>query len=364
MKFIHVADIHLDSPLHGLSSYPDAPADQLRGASRDALSELVTRAIEEEVAFIVIAGDLYDGSWRDYNTGIFFAKQMGRLKHKGIAAYVLFGNHDAESEMTKKLELPDNVHLFSSRKVQTYRIEEHKIALHGQSFKEKATLDNLATGYPSPVQGYFNIGVLHTALEGYAAHAKYAPCSLDELHAKGYHYWALGHVHEFEQWTGASTIVFPGNLQGRSVKETGRRGAVLVTIESDQPVVERVFIDVLRWETVDVDVSRCEDVPSVVREVGRALQNVLENDGRVPRAVRVSVSGRTAAHGALFGKEADLRAEVLAQIAVIGNERLWLEKVKIKTQPLATAGAGSKHSDALGELQASLNREPLTSLTT
>ena len=95
MKFIHAADIHLDSPLHGLSAYPDAPAAQLRNASREALRQLVDRAIEEEVAFLVIAGDLYDGDWKDHNTGIFFGQQMGRLRKAGIRAFVLGGNHDS-----------------------------------------------------------------------------------------------------------------------------------------------------------------------------------------------------------------------------------------------------------------------------
>ncbi|MDC6132523.1 metallophosphoesterase, partial [Burkholderia gladioli] len=116
MKFIHAADIHLDSPLHGLSAYPDAPAAQLRNASREALRALVERAIEEAVAFVVIAGDLYDGDWKDHNTGIFFGQQMGRLRGAGIPVYLLWGNHDAESEMSRKLTLPDNVTVFPSRK--------------------------------------------------------------------------------------------------------------------------------------------------------------------------------------------------------------------------------------------------------
>lgn len=127
MKFIHAADIHLDSPLHGLANYQDAPADQLRGASRDALVQLVDRAIDENVDFIVIAGDLYDGDWRDYNTGIFFVREMGRLMHASIPAFVLFGNHDAENEMTKRLTLPDNVFTFDSRKPQTHRLDRLQV---------------------------------------------------------------------------------------------------------------------------------------------------------------------------------------------------------------------------------------------
>ncbi|KVO42890.1 metallophosphoesterase family protein [Burkholderia ubonensis] len=351
MKFIHAADIHLDSPLHGLSAYPDAPAAQLRNASRDALRQLVDRAIEEEVAFLVVAGDLYDGDWKDHNTGIFFGQQMGRLRKAGIRAFVLWGNHDAESEMTRKLTLPDNVTVFSHRKPEVHRLPEFNVALHGQSFKDKAVVENLALGYPEPVPGCYNIGVLHTALEGYTAHASYAPCTLAELHAKGYDYWALGHVHEFQQWSGPSTIVFPGNLQGRHIRETGRRGAVLVTVEGGETRVERLYLDVLRWEAVDVDAADCVTIADLARKIGQSLEALLTVDGHVPRAVRVTVTGRTPAHGLFFGRATQLRAEVLNQIGIIGNERLWLEKVKVATSAMDLSHGETEQLEALEDLK-------------
>ena len=352
MRFIHAADIHLDSPLHGLSAYADAPADMLRNATREAFSKLVSVAVDEQVDFMVIAGDLYDGTWRDHNTGIFFCREMGRLRRAGIPVYVLFGNHDAESEMTSQLQLPDNVHTFSTRKPQTFRIDALKVALHGHSFREKAVTTNLVTAYPPPVAGYFNIGVLHTALEGGSMHASYAPCSVAELHAKEYHYWALGHVHEYALWQETSTIVFPGNLQGRNIRETGRRGAVIVTVsETEEVSVERLFIDVLRWESVSVDASGAGTLGEVALAVGRALEALVEAAASpVPHAVRVTINGATQAHGELFGLEAQLRAEVLAQIAAISHDRLWLEKVKIATEPLANGEPAAGRADALADL--------------
>ncbi|RAR58385.1 DNA repair exonuclease SbcCD nuclease subunit [Paraburkholderia unamae] len=351
MKFIHAADIHLDSPLHGLSAYPDAPAAQLRNATREALRLLVDRAIEEEVAFVIIAGDLYDGDWKDHNTGIYFGQQMGRLRKAGIRVFALWGNHDAESEMTKKLTLPDNVVVFNHRKPETHRLDEFKVALHGQSFKDKAVVDNLAVSYPAPVSGHYNIGVLHTALEGYAAHASYAPCTRAELNAKGYDYWALGHVHEFQQWTEQSTIVFPGNLQGRHIRETGRRGAVLVTVEGGRTEVERLYLDVLRWESVHVDASDCLSIADLARKIGASLEALLDVDPHVPRAVRVTVTGKSPAHGLFFGRATQLRAEVLNQIGIIGNEKLWLEKVRLETSEADTAASQNEQLEALADLK-------------
>ena len=356
MRFIHTADIHLDSPLRGLSAYQDAPAGHLRGATREAFSQLITRAIDERVNFIVIAGDLYDGDWPDFNTGLFFCAEMGRLNRAGIAAFVLFGNHDAESQMTRALRLPDNVHRFSANECQVHTIDSLKVALHGRSFKVRDTTDNLVQSYGAPLRDHFNIGVLHTALQGgYSEHANYAPCTMDELHAKGYDYWALGHVHEHKVWSGRSTICFPGNLQGRSIRETGRRGAVLVTVGEDrQPQVERLFFDVLRWEHLSVDVSACDSLAAVGIATSRQLTALLEADGQVPRAVRVTLQGECALHGELFQREQELRAHVLAEIAAIGPERLWLEKVKLATRPPASLSAGQGGTDALGELAALL----------
>jgi len=356
MKFIHTADIHLDSPLRGLSAYPDAPAARLRTATRDAFYNLVSRSIEEAVDFVVIAGDVYDGDWKDFNTGLFFVRQMGRLRQAGIPVYLLHGNHDAESEMTKGLELPDNVHTFSSRKAETFRIDDLKVALHGRSFKVAATKENLLPSYPEPISGWFNIGVLHTALEGNTEHAHYAPCSIGELQAKGYRYWALGHVHEHWVQQGETTIAYPGNLQGRHIRECGPRGALLVTAEADEITdLERLELDVLRWHALEVDVSRADTLKAAVRLAGQDLERLLDSvAGNLPMAIRVTLIGQSSAHLELLGQEAQLRQEVIAQAVALDPDRIWIEKVRIATKPPNAASSKSvdeESVDALMELE-------------
>lgn len=355
MKFIHTADLHLDSPLRGLSSYPDAPVERLRSATRDAFRNLVSSAIDELVDFMVIAGDVYDGDWKDFNTGLFFVREMGRLRKAGIPVYLLYGNHDAESEMTRGLDLPDNVHVFSSRKAETFRIEDKKVALHGRSFKVAATMDNLLPGYPEPVAGWLNIGVLHTALEGNAEHAKYAPCSIAELQAKGYQYWALGHVHEHWIQRGNVTIAYPGNLQGRHIRELGVRGALLVTAEDGEITeVERLEVDVFRWHALDIDVSAAADLRSAVRMVGQAMERVLESTpADLPLAMRVVFKGRSSVHAELIVDEGQLRQEVIAQAVALDADRIWVEKVRVATEPLGTVSHSSddETQGAMAELE-------------
>jgi len=353
-KFIHAADIHLDSPLRGLSAYEGAPTEMLRGATRSAFRNLVDVAIEAEVAFLLLAGDLYDGTWPDFNTGLFFISEMQRLRQKNIRVFIVYGNHDAESELTRRLTMPDNVHEFRPQIAQTVRLDALKVVVHGQSFRTPAMLDNLVPGYPEPLAGWLNIGMLHTAIEGNAAHAPYAPCSVHELLAKGYDYWALGHVHAFDIVHSDPWIVFPGNLQGRHVRETGAKGAVMVTVDDGRiEKVERILTDVLRWAHLQVDVSASGDAGQALGMVGEQLAELYRQSDSRSVAVRVTLTGETALHGALFNDEKQIAAETRGRALEVAGERMWIEKVRIETTPLPkTVAAGA---DALATLDALLD---------
>jgi len=353
MKFIHAADIHLDSPLRGLARMEGRTAERIRTASRAAFEQLIQCAIDEKADFLVIAGDLYDGTWRDYKTGLFFAEQMGRLNQADIPVFVLHGNHDAESQITRPLTLPNNVRVFRTRSPQTFHIEELKVALHGQSYRETAVIDNLLPDYPPPVDGAFNIGVLHTALGGgMGDHANYAPCSLSELVAKGYDYWALGHVHQSQVLNQRPHVVFPGNLQGRHVRETGRKGACLVTVEEGAVVdFAMLALDVVRWAVLDVDVTAAGSTADVIDLMRDALvRSVAEADGRL-LAARIELHGRTELHGRLVADIETITAEARSVALGLGDEAAWVEKIVVQTKPQADAIALAAREDTLGDLQ-------------
>jgi exonuclease SbcD len=222
-KFIHAADLHLGSPFYGLALKDRSVARRFAEASRAAFSDLVSYAMAEGVAFVVIAGDVYDGNWRDNTIGLFFNRELARLERAGIEVFLLRGNHDAESVITRSVTLPASVRQFSTKAASTFRIEALQVALHGQGFAEREVTENLVLRYPERISGWFNIGVLHTALTGRPPHDSYAPCSPGHLRARGYDYWALGHVHEFEVVGTQPYIVFPGNLQGAISASRARR---------------------------------------------------------------------------------------------------------------------------------------------
>jgi exonuclease SbcD len=330
-RFLHAADIHLDSPLHGLSRYEGMPLDDVRRATRAAFDNLVTAALEQAVDFVVIAGDVFDGDWKDMSTGLYFARAMGRLAQAEVPVFLLNGNHDAASVLTRSLPLPASVRVFSSRKAETFTLDDLGVALHGRSFPTAQVTDDLAQAYPPPIANMFNIGVLHTALSGHPEHAPYAPCSVMELVAKGYDYWALGHVHEHQILHETPHVVFPGNLQGRHIRESGVKGAVLVEVE-DRTVTSATHLplDVIRWARVDIDCGGARDLDEVRSRAAAILTETYASGDGKPTVVRTSLCGTTSLHRSLQDMHGNLRDEIRALAAHVSPE-LWVEKVVVRT---------------------------------
>lgn len=331
IKFIHTADIHLDSPLRGLEAHQGTPVEEIRGATRRAFENLIDLAVDEKVDFLLIAGDLYDGDWQDYNTGLFFVSRMGRLHQEGIKVILISGNHDAVSRITRTMPLPDNVVHLSSRQPQSVVLEDCGVIIHGQSYATKAVRENLASGYPQRDPDYFNIGLLHTSLNGREGHENYAPCKVDDLRSKGYGYWALGHVHKRETVATDPLIIFSGNIQGRHIKETGAKGATLVTVDDGLVVeVEERELDVLRWEVCAVDLAQCETTDSVYNSIRKTLENILRNAEGRTLVIRLILTGECPVHAELFERTEQWTEEFRGIAASLGN--LWLEKVQFRTR--------------------------------
>ena len=350
-RFLHAADVHLDSPLVGLDRYESAPVEAVRGATRRAFENLVGLAIDEEVAFVLLAGDLYDGDWKDYRTGLFFVDQMARLREAQIPVFVVAGNHDAASNITKYLRPPDNVHLFSSKRPETRILESLNVAVHGQGYANREITVDLAAAYPAADGTLFHVGLLHTSLDGRPGHAPYAPTSSQVLAQKGYHYWALGHIHKREVVSQVPWIVFPGNLQGRHARETGPKGCTLVTVENGAvKQVEERPVDVLRWAVSRIDADGASSTDDVLDAVGRAIASEADRSDRRPLAVRVEVYGRAACHEEIASDPDRWMQEVRALAAGVGSGDVWIEKVRFATERPVDLAQLAARDDAIGSL--------------
>ncbi len=354
MRFIHAADIHLDSPLINLDRYEGAPVEELRGATRRAMDNLVDLAIQEQVSFVLIAGDLYDGECRDMNTPLELRRSFAALGRAGIRVFIVQGNHDAQSRVTKafRLEWPDNTHVFSTNAPETVRVDELQVAVHGQGFATQELKDDLSASYPKPVEGFFNIGLLHTNCDAHPGHGDYAKSSISGLRAKRYDYWALGHVHKREVlYQDDPWIVYPGNLQGRHVRETGNKGCTLVTVEGGEVVsAEHRELDVVRWAQMDIDVSECADVGAVTVRVDEALATALAQLDNQMLAARLLLTGESAAHPQLAASRGDWEDQLRRMATDHYDQRVWLEKIRLHTRSPLNLDALEERDDALGEL--------------
>jgi exonuclease SbcD len=361
-KFIHAADVHLDAPLVGLTRYPGAPADEVRGSTRQALAALVDLAIEEQVAFVVVAGDLFDGANRDYNTALFLNAQATRLRAAEIPLVIASGNHDAGSILTKQLRAPDNVTLLSTTRPNSVVLENVGVTIHGQGFARREVFDDLAAGYPAANDGYINVGVLHTSVNGRAGHAGYAPCTVDELGSKGYEYWALGHVHAREELARDPWVVFSGCTQGRHIRETGAKGATLVAVEGDKiATVEHRELDVVRWAQIKVDLSDCDE-DALFSSVRTAVETAaIEADQRL-LAIRIVLKGETSLHRKLVAQRERFVSEIRTVVSDAAPGQVWLERVKVETTPPADVARLIARDDAIGGLLRTLRELPANEL--
>ncbi|WP_174800786.1 metallophosphoesterase family protein [Martelella limonii] len=331
-RFIHAADLHLGSPLSGLALKDRQIAERFAAAGRDAFTALIDVAIARGVDFMVIAGDVYDGAWRDNSIGLFFNREIARLSRAAIPVYFLRGNHDAESIVTRTIAMPAGVNEFSTRKPETYIIESLKVALHGQGFAERVASDNLALSYPPAVPGHFNIGVLHTSLSGRPPHAVYAPCTPADLASRGYDYWALGHVHAFEEVSREPLTIYPGNLQGRNIRETGAKGAVLVTVEDGVARYERLTLDRARFEMVEVMVTPDMRESDILQAVERVLGGIAEEADERPVALRLRLAGVHEDANRMIAAHAEWHDDLQAACQRVHAD-LWLEKLVIALVP-------------------------------
>jgi DNA repair exonuclease SbcCD nuclease subunit len=353
VRIVHAADIHLDSPLRGLDRIGLDHAQELRRGTRLALARLVAMTVEREADLLVIAGDLYDGSWHDFGTGQYFVEQMVDLTEQGVEVVIASGNHDAASQITRALTLPEGVHLLATDKPESIYFDSLGVVVHGQGYAQRDIQANLAAEYPQRVPGLVNIGVLHTAATGSPDHDTYAPCSVADLRALQYDYMALGHIHkrqavvegEFPAW-------FSGNLQGRSPRETGAKGALVVDIDPGSPAhVTFEPVDVARWERLEIDatgMSGGDELSSAARELMRASMNAAE--GRTV-VMRVAITGTTSLARELQDDEW-LHANMTALATQVGAV---LEQAKARvTSPLPPDPEALRLRDAVAEAAAEL----------
>ena len=330
-RFVHTADIHLDSPLRSLALRDPALAELIGGATRLAFERTIDLCLEEQVDALMIAGDLYDGDQTSMKTALFLAAQLRRLDESGIRVFIVRGNHDAESRITKELVLPEGVKVFGGRS-ETVELErphgETPVVVHGISFARPQAPQNLVSKFKARVEDALNVGLLHTSLGGSTQHDDYAPCSVAHLADTGFDYWCLGHIHKREVHSREPFIVMPGMPQGRAINETGPKSVTMVTVGNDGSVESRSYpTSIAQFERIAVDLTGTQDWRDMVERVGASLEQARDSVNSEHLVVRLTLQGSTDLAWRLRRDLDVAKAEADSRAALL--DRTWVEKVEL-----------------------------------
>ena len=354
IKILHTADVHLDSPLTSLALRDESLRQNIQSSTRFAFVQIIDTALAENVDALLIAGDLYDGAQRSAKTAAFLTGQLERLRTAGIPVFYIKGNHDAENPITGEVALPDNVHIFDGRGGKQ-QLAGKDVWIHGVSFSGKHAPDSLLGKFGAPVSGAINIAMLHTSLAGAAGHDNYAPCSVAELSALGFDYWALGHIHKRQVHSEAPWVVMPGIPQGRDIGEAGSKSATLLTIEGNCIAIEEVPTSVVTFLGHSIDVSGAENDDEIRQRIRSGIHAPIEGLQAGNDAIlRLTLEGRTTRHWQVL-RDRDIWAETVSQIAE-ETGRLWVEKLDFALEA-PNAVADSSATDELGQLMKQIAME-------
>ena len=360
-RFIHAADVHLDSPLRSLALRDPDLAELIGNATRRAFVRIIDLCLDEQVDALLLAGDLYDGDQTSMKTARFLSEQIRRLHEAGIHVFVIRGNHDALSRITKELTFPDSVKVFGGRAeaiVVDRSNGDFPVAIHGLSFAQPHAPESLIGKYKLPIEGAVNIGLLHTSLAGAPGHDLYAPCSLADLQATGFRYWALGHVHKRSVVEGKCAIVMPGMPQGRDINEAGAKSVTLVTVADDRSIrIEERVTSIAQFERVSIDATRIDDWRDLVGALGRVIERARDGLESEHLVARVHLTGATPLAWRIRRDLDLLKTEVDDRASMIGA--CWVERLEVDCKAPGAAAASRDHP--ITELRRLIDEEVIRS---
>ena len=361
IRFVHAADLHLDSPFTGLkAAAPENVATALYSATFDAYENIINLCISEEVDALLVAGDVYDGADRSLRAQLKFVEGLNNLDTQGIRSFVCHGNHDPLDGWQARLAYPQSCRRFGTEWEAVPVFENpNRAVIHGISYPKREFTENLARRLGRVDPGPFSIGLLHANVSNDPNHAAYAPCSLEDLATSGIDYWALGHVHTRQVLSEREpAVVYPGNPQGRHPNETGARGVYLVEVD-DGGNVHSTFhlMATVRWETLPVDIAPFEREQELLDALQEGMQGLLDStDGRSAVA-RVTLTGRGALNRTLRRPNAidDLVEEINGEWAE-RSPFVWCERIEDASASPFDREARLKGSDFLAEVLRTADR--------
>lgn len=280
IRFLHIADLHLDSPFKGISAIPQRKWKEIRESTFNAFTNIMDYAVKSRPDFLLIAGDIYDGENRSLRAQHIFQKGMEALQLEGIPVFICYGNHDHLNGNWVRFQLPDNVHVFSEEvETKTINIKEKPVHITSFSYRERHVREAMHAYYPITNGQDFHIGMLHGSVEGNEEHDVYAPFRKSDLIEKGYDYWALGHIHKRQILHSDPSIVYPGNTQSRHRNEKGLKGFYEVTLSKEQRNLQFIPSSAFIFDELEVSCNGIVHANELLNRIEQSLNQFIEVNG-------------------------------------------------------------------------------------
>ncbi|MFQ5766764.1 MAG: exonuclease SbcCD subunit D [Acidobacteriota bacterium] len=356
-SFVHAADLHLDSPFRGVTAASPRLRKALSSSTFRAFDSLIKTTLESEADFLLLAGDIYDSQDRSLTAQLKLLDGLSKLEAAGIPSFIVHGNHDPLDSRMSALEWPARAHFFGSsiKSLTAAGPDGTPLAtVSGTSFAGREEPRNLAARFTRQATGLFQIGLLHCNTGGHPGHENYAPCTLDDLRVAGMDYWALGHVHTRSILLEDPWVVYPGNTQGRHIREQGARGCYHVRVDGNGQVKpEFVALDAVRWSEIEVSIEGMETLDALERSIlDRIETEAASADGRA-LVCRAAISGRGSLHGELrHHGAADQLLERIRERFNGDEPFIWVQSIGIGSRPQADLDAHLGRQDLLAEVLA------------
>jgi len=354
-SFIHTADLHLDSPFNGITADSSYITNVLRSATFDTLDHLIKLAIEKRVQLLLIAGDVYDSADRSLRAQLKFRDGLERLSKKNIRTFVAHGNHDPLDGWSSSINWPSGVHIFGPQ-VEEVIVKSNGspvVSVSGMSYQRKNEKRNLARLFKrSEALNIFHIGLLHCSVGSHPVHETYAPCELSDLLNSGFNYWALGHVHERIILNENPHVIYPGNTQGRHIREQNERGCYLVDVYEDHSIdIEFYPIDAVRWRSVSINIENMNSIDQLDSIISDSIDKLREEADPRPVVCHIILTGR----GPLYN---DLRKEgTVMELQERAQENhsselpfVLVQKIKMNCRPMLDIDSLRKNKDFIGQI--------------
>jgi exonuclease SbcD len=357
LRFIHTADLHLDSPFKGLSSWNTDLAARLKDAAFKSFRKIIDICIEQQVDFLIIAGDVFESDNKSLTAQLKFMTELKRLSDRGISSYIVCGNHDPVKSWLDVIKLPENACRFNASGVEHYTYKKGNKAvadIYGISFGDKAVKENLALKYRlKDKSGLFSVAVLHGTVGVAGPHENYAPFKVSDVKSRGFNYWALGHIHKRKVINEKDpAIIYPGNPQGRDFGETGAKGCMLVEVDRNNRIITSFIpVQLIRFEEVEITLGEEDRTDSLADKIQKARQDIEDNDDTVSFILRINITGRTPLHSYLNKPgETEQLIGLFNEGQLEHNVFTWIDQIKVNTSPLIDIGSVAKGNDFAAEI--------------